>query len=432
MSYVIEAEQLWKSYLLGSGAYRYQTFRDLVANGVSRLLGREPPREPRRTFWALQDISFQLKEGETLGVIGRNGAGKTTLFKVLSQISRPTKGRAVIRGRVGSLLEVGTGFHPELTGRENIQLNGAILGMSRPEVARKLDQIVEFAGLADFLETPVKRYSVGMRMRLAFSVAAHLEPEVMLIDEVLAVGDQEFQRRCLSRIAEISSEGRTVLFVSHNMGAVETVCSRVILLSEGRVVADGPTQEIVDTYHDMAAPAPISEEQISRGEFEAPTFYGWSLESSGSVGRYTIVSGSPCEFAFKLAIPHKVTDAYVGLLIYNSESVLTAAFSSYDIDERCMDLEEGIHEVTFSVPSFPAGRGHYYMKIALNDNKTRRRLATWQVHPEFEVLRGRESVQIPPPLEGVIALPARFLVRPASEAEAASSGVDLGSTPQQQ
>ena len=209
-------------------------------------------------LWALRDVSFQVREGEILGIIGRNGAGKSTLLKILSRITAPTEGRVKIRGRVGSLLEVGTGFHPELTGRENIYLNGTILGMTRPEVTRKLDEIVEFAEMGQFIDTPVKRYSSGMTVRLAFAVAAHLEPEILIIDEVLAVGDAAFQKKCLGKMQDVSSQGRTVLFVSHNMGMITSLCSRGALLDRGQLRGTGSAPEIVLSYFSRNGSAPHS------------------------------------------------------------------------------------------------------------------------------------------------------------------------------
>jgi lipopolysaccharide transport system ATP-binding protein len=225
----------------------YGTLRDSLSRTAAGLLGRVEERETKE-LWALRDVSFNVREGEAIGVIGRNGAGKSTLLKVLTRITTPTSGRAVIRGRVGSLLEVGTGFNPELTGRENIFLNGSILGMKRREIQRKLDQIVEFSGVERFLDTPVKRYSSGMGVRLAFSVAAHLEPDILLVDEVLAVGDAEFQQRCLGRMEDFSGTGRTVVFVSHNMQAINQLCDRVIWLDGGEVQEDGDPSEVVTHY----------------------------------------------------------------------------------------------------------------------------------------------------------------------------------------
>jgi len=249
----ITVEDLGKRYQLGERE-QYMALRDLLASAPSRLLGRmkrseDEPGDVRGHTWALRDINFEVEPGEVLGIIGSNGAGKSTLLKILSQITHPTEGRAVMRGRVGSLLEVGSGFHPELTGAENIRLNGAILGMSRSEVQARFDDIVAFSGLERFLDTPVKRYSTGMYMRLAFAVAAHLEPEILIIDEVLAVGDVEFQEKCIGRMSELSAgHGRTVLFVSHNLEAVKQLCPRSIWLEGGRVRDDGPTDDIVHRY----------------------------------------------------------------------------------------------------------------------------------------------------------------------------------------
>ena len=243
----ISAEGLSKRYRIGQLQAGYDTLRDSIAHGANRMLGREH-RPPAEEIWALRDVSFTVEQGEVLGVIGPNGAGKSTLLKILTRITAPSSGEAVIHGRVGSLLEVGTGFHGELTGRENIYLNGSILGMTRREISRKLPEIVEFSGVQRFIDTPVKRYSSGMYVRLAFSVAAHLEPEILLVDEVLAVGDAEFQRRCLGRMEELSRHGRTVLFVSHNMQVLARLCDRAILLREGQVVKDGPSEEVVAQY----------------------------------------------------------------------------------------------------------------------------------------------------------------------------------------
>jgi lipopolysaccharide transport system ATP-binding protein len=243
----IEVTDLSKKYQIGKMQDAYATLRDTVAHGTRRIIRREhaPPKEE---IWALKDVSFSVEQGEVLGVIGKNGAGKSTLLKILTRITTPTEGQAVIRGRVGSLLEVGTGFHPELTGRENVFLNGSVLGMTRKEIRRKLDDIVDFSGVEKFLDTPVKRYSSGMYVRLAFSIAAHFEPEVLLVDEVLAVGDAEFQRRCLGRMEDLSREGRTVVFVSHNMQVLARLCDRALLLERGEVTQDGPSEAVVAHY----------------------------------------------------------------------------------------------------------------------------------------------------------------------------------------
>lgn len=263
----IHADSISKRYLIGEtqGIHRYRTLREDVTGLVSRKRRRSVAE---RELWALRDVSFEIRAGETVGIIGRNGAGKSTMLKIIARITPPTKGRGETIGRVGSLLEVGTGFHPELTGRENIMLSAAVMGMRRSEVLSRFDEIVEFSGLARFLDTPVKRYSSGMYMRLAFSVAAHLEPEILLVDEVLAVGDAQFQKKCLGRMEDLSGTGRTVLFVSHNMPSVLRLCPRVILLDGGHLTADGTGSQVVASYLDAGAGS--SAERIWRTPQEAP------------------------------------------------------------------------------------------------------------------------------------------------------------------
>ena len=256
MRNALSIQKLGKSYILAhraQGVGKYQKLSDLLVQRAKSLIcgswrGGQGVPTTRETFWALDDVSFDIRQGERVGVIGRNGAGKSTLLKVISRITAPTRGRVEITGRVSSLLEVGTGFHPELTGRENIFLNGAVLGMTRHDIYRRFDEIVQFAEVERFLDMPVKHYSSGMYMRLAFSVAAHLEPDILIVDEVLAVGDAAFQKKCLGKMKEVGGEGRTVLFVSHNMGAISEFCSRAILLDQGLVAADGTPAEIVPIY----------------------------------------------------------------------------------------------------------------------------------------------------------------------------------------
>jgi lipopolysaccharide transport system ATP-binding protein len=273
---VIRVEGLGKKYIIGHEIERerYTALRDIAARtarnvwkrAVDAARGRAIVRgEASEEFWALKDMNFEVKRGEVLGIIGRNGAGKSTLLKILSRITEPSQGRVTIAGRVSSLLEVGTGFHPELTGRENINLNGAILGMSRAEIRRKFDEIVDFSGVEKFIDTPVKRYSSGMQVRLAFSVAAHLEPEILIVDEVLAVGDAEFQKKCLGKMGEVAEgRGRTVLFVSHNMAAVQTLCQRCLLIASGRNEFLGETTEAIGLYLNAHARSSVFRKDASR------------------------------------------------------------------------------------------------------------------------------------------------------------------------
>ena len=336
MSAVIRVENLGKRYRLG--LTHAGSIRELVARATDRLLGRRAvplPRELGRCqgggpevdqqgyFWALRDVSFEVQPGEVLGIIGRNGAGKSTLLKILSRITPPTEGRAEIRGRVGSLLEVGTGFHPELTGRENIFLNGAILGMTRGEIRRKFDEIVAFAEIEEFIETPVKRYSSGMYVRLAFAVAAHLQPEILLVDEVLAVGDAEFQRKCLGKMEEVSRLGRSVLFVSHQMGAIESLTRSCLLLERGGVGMLGPTAEVVARYLQGASEAaqiPVAEWPERCGDRRRAAITGFSaLNAQGETSRF-FRFGEPLKLRLQVdyALP---TLAEVALSVENARNV---------------------------------------------------------------------------------------------------------------
>jgi lipopolysaccharide transport system ATP-binding protein len=247
----ISVQNLSKRYRIGKSESQTTKRRSItrwIASPFYYLYSTLRQPDPDEAIWALKDVSFEVKHGEVLGVIGRNGAGKTTLLKILSRITEPTSGRAILNGRVGSLLEVGTGFHPELTGRENIYLSGAILGMKKTEIDHKFDEIVDFSGVEKFIDTPVKRYSSGMRVRLAFAVAAHLEPEILLIDEVLAVGDASFQKKCLGKMGDVAQEGRTILFVSHNMAAIQRLCSYCLALNNGKISLQGKTSDVVQTY----------------------------------------------------------------------------------------------------------------------------------------------------------------------------------------
>ncbi len=340
MSSAIVAEGLSKMYLIDHRhAERATTMRDAIGQAARRIAGgsaaaRAPAREE---FWALRDVSFEVAEGDRLGIIGRNGAGKSTLLKILSRITEPTSGRARIQGRLASLLEVGTGFHPELSGRENIYLNGAILGMSRAEVRRRFDEIVAFAEVERFIDTPVKRYSSGMYVRLAFSVAAHLEPEILLVDEVLAVGDGAFQRKCLGRMEEAGRNGRTVLFVSHNMQAVRQLCKTAIWLKDGAVRAAGLSERVVSEYLGElsagVAPSDLAVEIASLPEDPAFRLLDIAILQDGR--RTTeLVNGRPVE----ILVAYEVRQASAGLHVYfqllDAEgTVLFESINNGDADE---------------------------------------------------------------------------------------------------
>ena len=317
----IVVEDLSKRYTISAVKRRYDTLQDSVVASVRRVLSQEARGAQDRSFWALKGVSFRVDHGEVVALIGANGAGKSTLLKVLSRITEPTGGHAVIQGRVASLLEVGTGFQPELTGRENIFLSGAILGMRGAEINRKFDEIVEFSGVADFIDTPVKRYSSGMYVRLAFAVAAHLEPEIMFVDEILAVGDAAFQQKCLGKMKDAVTKGRTVLFVSHNMAAVLNLCPRAIWLHGGEIAADGPTDEVVNRYlhslHELKGQR-IADREDRRGN-QAMRFVDFELRNAEGEQVGGVQSGEPVTFALRYDSDRdNLSNVYAGIAVHGT------------------------------------------------------------------------------------------------------------------
>ena len=369
----IQVENLGKQYRIGQRE-RYKTLRDTLADAMSvpyraiRNLRRSVDgSQPSNAFiWALKDVSFTIKSGEAVGVIGRNGAGKSTLLKILSRITEPTEGQARIHGRVGSLLEVGTGFHPELTGRENIHLNGAVLGMRRREIERKFDEIVAFAEVEKFLDTPVKHYSSGMHVRLAFAVAAHLEPEILLVDEVLAVGDAAFQKKCLGKMGDVAKTGRTVLFVSHNMGAISRLCQRVFWLDEGRLLVNGDTEEVVGKY--LTSTASAKGEMVWQHGIANPGINEFSLLSVhvfNSEGKVT--SNLDIRKPFFVEIRYRINEVLpycrVGFLLSVFDG--TAVFETYDADDEqyAGRRQPGEYTVRCEVPANLLNSGSYIISI---------------------------------------------------------------------
>jgi lipopolysaccharide transport system ATP-binding protein len=335
--YAIRVEGLGKQYALGGSSQTgYRTLRDSIGDAVTwpiRLL-KGQLRSRAEKIWALKDISFELKPGQVLGVIGRNGAGKSTLLKILSRVTEPTAGFAEIHGRVGSLLEVGTGFHPELSGRENIYLNGAVLGMKRREIAAKFDEIVEFSGVSKFIDTAVKHYSSGMYLRLAFSVAAHLEPEILVVDEVLAVGDAEFQRKCLGKMSDVAATGRTVLFVSHNMSAIMRLTEESIVLERGQMAYRAPTRQAVDYY--MASGLSQSGERTWSAEevpASAAPFRPIAMRVRDPKGNVidTVLSRQPLDIEVEYELAQPIQGLRVGVYLQSVRGEVV--FTSFDTDE---------------------------------------------------------------------------------------------------
>ncbi len=362
---VVEVEGIGKKYHIGMA--RSGDFRENFSRSLNHLMGKHLKAEE---FWALKDISFDLEQGQAVGIIGKNGAGKSTLLKILSRITEPTKGKAVIRGRVSSLLEVGTGFHPELTGRENIFLNGTILGMTRKEVRTKFDEIVAFSGIEDFLDTPVKRYSSGMSVRLAFSVAAHLEPEIMIIDEVLAVGDADFQKKCIGKMGEVTRSGRTILFVSHNMAAVQSLCDHGILLSDGQIEYQGEVQECVKKYFEKgissASQIPILERTDRQGD--GPVRVKEVRVIVDKQETQPIRTGNNVIFRFELDNPEMIPIRNLRFNVgFNGSMNEKIAWASTDFNED-RKINSSTNSIELEVPNFPLNEGKYSLTYHLTIN----------------------------------------------------------------
>jgi len=342
-------------------------------------------------FWALRDLRFEVASGEVLGVVGRNGAGKSTLLKIIGRITAPTSGRVELFGRVGSLLEVGTGFHPELTGRENILLNGSILGMTRQEIYRKFDEIVEFSGVAQFLETPVKRYSSGMRVRLAFAVAAHLDPEILLVDEVLAVGDAEFQRKCLGKMRDVAHSGRTVLFVSHNMAAVQNLCTRVMLLEDGRIVRDGDSAPVVGEYlRSFAAEAgarDLSQPSIERSGSGEARLKSVEILASDGTAATVVEMGDGLRVRLTIESQADIPAATVGIGLFDDDGLRVCSLQSGEATGFTVDLRAGSKTVVeCSVPRMNLMPGVYVLNLLIRRSASREQIDFVHHAVSFEVV----------------------------------------------
>jgi lipopolysaccharide transport system ATP-binding protein len=376
----IRVQQLGKQYRIGLTPNRYRTLRESIVETINVPTRLRRRREGIDTgkIWALRDISFEVFQGQVLGIIGRNGAGKSTLLKILSRVTEPSEGYAEIHGRVGSLLEVGTGFHPELTGRENIYLNGAILGMNRPEIDSKFDQIVGFAEVEQFIDTPVKRYSSGMYLRLAFAVAAHLEPDILVVDEVLAVGDAQFQRRCLGKMSDVAKQGRTVLFVSHNMSAILRLTQETILLDKGSLVLRAPTQEAVDYY--LASGYSQTGQRVweeSEVPDSAKPFRPMALRITDQNGSAldTARSTEPITINIEYQLDEPITGLRVGIYLMTTRGEYV--FTSFDTDrpemyENYSVRPAGQYTSTCTVPENFLNEGRYVIGVNASSYRVKR------------------------------------------------------------
>jgi lipopolysaccharide transport system ATP-binding protein len=357
----IRCEGLSKRYRIGASQEQYKALRDVIADAAKAPFRRVRSASSNGHYiWALDDISFEINAGDLVGIVGRNGAGKSTLLRILSRITKPTRGRAAVHGRVGSLLEVGTGFHPELTGRENVFLNGAILGMRKSEISRKFDEIVAFAEVEKFIDTPVKRYSTGMYMRLAFGVAAHMETEILIVDEVLAVGDAQFQKKCFQRMSEIGSHGRTILFVSHNMSALRNICKQALVIDHGKLVAQGEVNHTIDHYLAQIGDDPQDE------SVETPTFTVTSVEIS-SESNPVIKTFDPVQVKVRFVPKTEIKDPglYVSILTMDSHRLTGLDLKDF-ITTASLPAGE-VAELGFAIESLPLLPGSYQLEIHLKD-----------------------------------------------------------------
>jgi ABC-type polysaccharide/polyol phosphate transport system ATPase subunit len=361
MTLAIRAHELGKRYRLGQRE-AYGSLRDSIVRVLGAPFRRRPSGDDGgvedRMIWALREVSFDIGHGEILGVIGRNGSGKSTLLKILARITEPTVGRAEVRGRVGSLLEVGTGFHPELSGRENVYVNGAILGMRRAEIARKFDEIVAFSDLDRFIDTPVKHYSSGMHMRLAFAVAAHLEPEILLVDEILAVGDLAFQKKCLGKMDDVSRQGRTVLFVSHQMNQLRRLCGHCLWLESGRAVRSGPTAEVIHHYEASFMERTTAHVDRSSGA----EFLDWTLGNSDAQ-EHTLRTFGPITVRFAMRVDVPIRNGHHGIVLKDRDGRILWGTGTDNVR-----LDPGLYEIVYAIEGLPVRPGPYRWHVTLYDN----------------------------------------------------------------
>lgn len=377
MKPAIEIKNLGKEYTL-SAAAPYVALRDIIAGSVKNVFRGKKDKEK---FKALDDINLAIQPGERVGIIGRNGAGKSTLLKIISRITPPTTGSAIIRGRVGSLLEVGTGFHPELTGRENIYLNGSILGLKKQEINKQLDAIIDFSGVEKFIDTPLKHFSSGMQLRLAFSVAAHLEPEILLIDEVLAVGDMEFQKKCLGKMEEISrNDGRTILFVSHDLGAISKLTNNCLLLEKGKIITNGPTAETIQTYYK-------SKEDTSL-EYDNPKISGQPyikhIRTLTSDPHNIHIHGKTLKIEFTVTVPEKKDKLALSFQVMNQELRPVLHFWVVDGTDQPFH-EKGDYKLVCEIPSLQLYKGNYSLTVYLGEDRGKEIFDKVQEVTPFEI-----------------------------------------------
>jgi lipopolysaccharide transport system ATP-binding protein len=437
---VIRIENLSKRFTIGAKKAQYETFRDQIASGLAGIFkSRRRASQAAEGFWALRDVSFEIRRGDVVGLIGRNGAGKSTLLKILSRITEPTSGFADIHGRIASLLEVGTGFHAELSGRENIYLNGAILGMKRTEINRNFDDIVEFAEVGQFVDTPVKHYSSGMYVRLAFAVAAHLQPEILLVDEVLAVGDAAFQRKCLGKMGEVAKDGRTIIFVSHNMAAVEGLCTAAHLISAGQIVQSGSTTEVIASYLSAFATlsgVPLEERPDRRGDRKL-VFTDIQLLSEDGTPTAVVQSGKDVEFS----VGYKSTDGNIRNVAMSIDIFAQSGQCMIILNNEMIGVDftsaPAVGRFRCRVGRFPLSPGQYYITLFCSVNGS---ISDWVQQAAVLTVEAGDffgSGRLPPPTHGGFLVPQEWhledvTTRPVSAAAGTARGPGVRTAPRAQ
>ncbi len=414
MRSIIKVEGLSKQYSIGGRHAPYATLRESLVESLKSPFGRGRNGRGEK-FFALKDVCFEIAPGDVVGIVGRNGAGKSTVLKILSRITEPTRGRVELYGRVGSLLEVGTGFHPELTGRENIFLNGAILGMRRGEIARKFDEIVDFAEIEKFIDTPVKFYSSGMYMRLAFAVAAHLESEILVVDEVLAVGDSQFQKKCLGKMEDVSHRGRTVLFVSHNLSSLNRLCRSGIYLEAGHLREHGSIQTVLAKYQndrssgESGLAAETAAEMVKENEIR---FTDWHLEGSASNQHHVCFSREEVTFVFTLVCRRPLAQAVCGFVLFDeNEQMMVSGNSLFGEDAKAFDLVEGTYDIRWRV-TLPLKSGNYKILVEAGSLDTPGKPADTWYPPNPVMIMPVSENNLPEEWQGVLNVQTFFSCEP--------------------
>ena len=413
MSVAIKVENISKKYVIKHKESSFDTLREKIPSAIKKVISGDFKKPSEEDFWALKNINFEIEKGDRIGIIGRNGAGKSTLLKVLSRIVSPTKGKVEINGRVASLLEVGTGFHGDLSGRENIYLNGAILGMTKKEITSKFDEIVAFSEVEQFLDTPVKRYSSGMYVRLAFAVAAHLDPEILIMDEVLAVGDSAFQKKCLGKMKDVASTGRTILFVSHNMASIQNLCDKCLYLKNGEMVTYGKTEDVIPIYLRASQEVQLLKlsDRTDRSGNRKLKFTAFNLKNNKNENLIAAQCGEFLNFELEIEALSPLSNVIISLGIDDSMGQRVTHYSNEVTNQVFDKIEKGTHKIDITTPKFPLKSGEYTFTLYCTVNGD---IADWiQDAGSFMVESGDfyKSGKLPPEGQGSVFVEHSFILK---------------------